>query len=70
MISSLSRLRGLKDLQKIQEILGDSAKESADRRLQDYKVLKARDYKADTIKDMQTGEVTATGLPASNVLVL
>ena len=33
-----------------------------------YKVLKARDYKADTIKDMATGEVTGTGLPSSNVL--
>jgi phosphoglucomutase len=31
-------------------------------------VLKARDYKADTIKDSATGEVTATGLPSSNVL--
>ena len=29
---------------------------------------KARDYKADTIKDTQTGEVTPTGLPSSNVL--
>ena len=27
-----------------------------------------RDYKADTRKDMKTGEVTATGLPSSNVL--
>ena len=33
-----------------------------------YKVLSARDYKLDTIKDMQTGEVTPTGLPNSNVL--
>ena len=33
-----------------------------------YQVLSARDYKKDTIKDMKTGEVTATGLPASNVL--
>ena len=31
-------------------------------------VLKARDYKANTVRDMATGEVTATGLPASNVL--
>ena len=33
-----------------------------------YKVLSARDYKLDTIKDMETGEVKPTGLPASNVL--
>ena len=31
-------------------------------------MLSARDYKADTIKDMATGEVKPTGLPASNVL--
>lgn len=33
-----------------------------------YKVLSARDYKKDTIKNMETGEVTPTGLPNSNVL--
>lgn len=33
-----------------------------------YKVLSARDYKKDTIKNMETGEVTTTGLPSSNVL--
>ena len=33
-----------------------------------YKVLKERDYQANTIKDTQTGEVTETGLPSSNVL--
>ena len=31
-------------------------------------MLKARDYKKDTIRDMATGEVTSTGLPGSNVL--
>ena len=34
----------------------------------DYKVMSARDYKMDTVKDMATGEVTPTGLPSSNVL--
>ena len=33
-----------------------------------YKVVSARDYKLDTIKDMATGEVKPTGLPSSNVL--
>ena len=33
-----------------------------------YKVVSARDYQLDTIKDMATGEVKSTGLPASNVL--
>ena len=32
------------------------------------KVLKFRDYKADRILDMETGEETKTGLPKSNVL--
>ena len=31
-------------------------------------IKQARDYKADTIQDMQTGEVSSTGLPTSNVL--
>ena len=30
--------------------------------------MSARDYKLDTIKDMASGEVKPTGLPASNVL--
>lgn len=33
-----------------------------------YKVLSARDYKEDTIKDMASGAVKPTGLPSSNVL--
>ena len=33
-----------------------------------YHVVSARDYKLDTVKDMKTGEVHPTGLPASNVL--
>ena len=33
-----------------------------------YKVLSARDYKLDTVRNMETGEVKPTGLPASNVL--
>ena len=33
-----------------------------------FKVLEARDYKFNTVKNMVTGEVTETGLPQSNVL--
>ena len=33
-----------------------------------HRVLAVRDYKEDTRKDLSTGEVTKTGLPASNVL--
>ena len=33
-----------------------------------YRTVSARDYKLDTIKDMENGEVKPTGLPESNVL--
>ena len=60
-------LKGIEGLAKIQEILETLRKEPPVE-IAGYKVLKARDYKADTIKDLATGEVTTTGLPASNVL--
>ena len=34
----------------------------------EYEVLYAIDYKNDTRKNLQTGEVTPSGLPSSNVL--
>ena len=60
-------LKGIEGLAKIQEIL-ETLRKNPPTEIAGYKVLKARDYKADTIKDMETGEVTATGLPNSNVL--
>ena len=60
-------LKGIEGLAKIQEILETLRKEPPVE-IAGYKVLKARDYKADTVKDLVTGEVTATGLPVSNVL--
>ena len=60
-------LKGIEGLAKIQEILETLRKEPPVT-IGDYQVLKARDYKADTIKDLATGEVTTTGLPSSNVL--
>ncbi len=33
-----------------------------------YKVLTFKDIQKDIVKDMQTGEITKTGLPQSNVL--
>lgn len=60
-------LKGIEGLAKIQEILETLRKEPPVE-IAGYKVLKARDYKADTIKDLATGEVTSTGLPSSNVL--
>ena len=60
-------LKGIEGLAKIQEIL-ETLRNEPPVEIAGYKVLKARDYKADTIKDIATGEVTTTGLPSSNVL--
>ena len=60
-------LKGIEGLAKIQEIL-DGLRNETPAQIGTYKVLSARDYKLDTIKDMATGEVKPTGLPKSNVL--
>lgn len=60
-------LKGIEGLQKIQEIL-ETLRRNPLEEIGGYQVLSARDYKADTIRDMQTGEVKPTGLPSSNVL--
>lgn len=60
-------LKGIEGLQKIQEIL-ETLRKNPPTEFGGYKVLKARDYQADTIKDLASGEVTSTGLPVSNVL--
>lgn len=60
-------LKGIEGLAKIQEIL-DALRNNTPEKFGKYKVLSARDYKKDTIKDMVTGEVKPTGLPSSNVL--
>ena len=58
---------GIAGLEKIQNIM-TTLRENTPTEIAGYKVLSARDYKEDTIKDMATGEVTPTGLPASNVI--
>lgn len=60
-------LKGIEGLQKIQEIL-ETLRNHTPAEIAGYRVLAARDYKKDTIRNMETGEVTATGLPSSNVL--
>lgn len=60
-------LKGIEGLNKIQKIM-DTLRENPPAQIGGCQVLKARDYKADTIKDIETGEVTSTGLPSSNVL--
>ena len=59
--------KGLEGLAKIQSIM-DTLRKEIPSKIGRYDVVSARDYKADTIKDMKTGEVKPTGLPSSNVL--
>ena len=60
-------LKGIEGLAKIQEIM-DTLRNDPPAQIGDYKVVSARDYKKDTIHNLETGEVTTTGLPNSNVL--
>ncbi len=60
-------LKGIDGAAQIQEIM-DRARKNAPTKMGAYDVVAVRDYKADTRKDMKTGEVTKTGLPSSNVL--
>ena len=60
-------MKGIEGLQKIQETM-NSLRQNPPAEFAGHKVVAVRDYKADTIKDLATGEVKATGLPNSNVL--
>ena len=60
-------LKGIEGVQKIQEIL-ETLRKNPPMEVGGCRVIRARDYQADTVKDIATGEVTPTGLPASNVL--
>ena len=60
-------LSGIEGLAKIQSIM-ETLRNNTPKEVGGYKVVSARDYKLDTIKDMASGEVRPTGLPSSNVL--
>ena len=60
-------MKGIEGLEKIQQIM-NTLRTNTPTQVGEYKVLSARDYKLDTIKDLITGEVKPTGLPSSNVL--
>ena len=60
-------LKGIEGLEKIQQIL-ETLRNEPPTQIGAYKVTSFRDYKKDTVKNLETGEVTATGLPSSNVL--
>lgn len=60
-------LKGIAGMEKIKEIM-ECFRMNPPKMAGDYKVLKVRDYRKDTITDMETGDVTPTGLPQSDVL--
>lgn len=60
-------LKGIEGMEKIKEIMANYRK-NPPKKVGDYKVMKLRDYQADTITDMENGTVTPTGLPKSDVL--
>ena len=60
-------MKGIEGLDKIQNIMNELRK-NPPTQMAGYEVLSARDYKADTVRNLKSGEVTPTGLPASNVL--
>lgn len=60
-------LKGIEGQAKIQAIM-DTLRNNAPTEVGGYRTVSARDYKLDTIKDMENGEVKPTGLPESNVL--
>ncbi|WP_027640281.1 phospho-sugar mutase [Enterocloster clostridioformis] len=60
-------LSGIEGLAKIQSIM-ETLRNNTPKEVGGYKVVSARDYKLDTIKDMAGGELKPTGLPSSNVL--
>ncbi len=60
-------LKGIEGAEKIKEMM-ESIRNNPPKKLGDYTVVAFRDYKADTVKNLATGEVTSTGLPKSNVL--
>lgn len=60
-------LKGLEGAEKIRRMMNEM-RENPPKELAGRKVLAVRDYKAGMRKDMETGIVTRTGLPDSNVL--
>ena len=60
-------LKGIDGAAEIQNKM-QAFRENPPKELGGFKVLAARDYKADERVDFVTGEKTSTGLPSSNVL--
>lgn len=60
-------LKGIEGQAKIRAIM-ETMRSNIPAEFGSYKVLSARDYKTDTVKNMETGALESTGLPSSDVL--
>ena len=60
-------LEGAEGAEKIKSMMTAMREKYIDR-IGDYKVLTFKDYDKNIVKDMETGKITETGLPKSNVL--
>ncbi len=58
---------GVRGVQEIQDMMSSTRKKEITE-IGGLKVLKFKDIDSDYVKDMQTGEISKTGLPKSNVL--
>lgn len=59
--------KGIEGMEKIKSIM-DEFRKNPPKQAGDYQVLRIRDYKNDTIIDLESGNITPTGLPKSDVL--
>ncbi len=60
-------MEGAEGAQKIKDMM-TNMRNTPIEKIGDYKVLTFKDIEKDIVKNMQTGEITTTGLPKSNVL--
>ena len=60
-------MEGAEGAQKIKDMMTNMRNTPVEQ-IGNYKVLTFKDVEKDIVKDMQTGEITKTGLPKSNVL--
>lgn len=58
---------GIEGAREIEEMMTKTRNKDIEK-IGDYKLLTFKDVKKDIVKDMQTGEISSTGLPSSNVL--
>lgn len=59
--------KGIEGMDKMKSIMEEYRK-NPPKKAGEYQIQKIRDYKNDTITDLETGKVTPTGLPKSDVL--